>query len=655
MQYHNPVLSGFHPDPSICRKGDDFYLAVSSFEYFPGVPVYHSRNLVQWELTGYCLTRASQLDLTGCEPSKGIYAPTIRCHNGKFYMITTAVGSRGNFIVDAARPEGPWSEPRPVDQGGIDPSLFWDDDGTCYYCSTGTVDGVRGIVGFKIDPDTGAILSPRRILTTGAGLKCTEGPHLYKIRGAYYLMTAEGGTEYGHHENIFRSDSVWGPYEPCPYNPILSHAGVSSPIQATGHADLIEDQNGNWWGVCLGIRNFGRCPLHNLGRETFLAPITWTEDGWPIFGDQGRIAPIMEGPLPAKPCKTDTSFVPDFGQNELAADWQFVRTYKPERYCQENGRLRLRGTDTVLSEPNASPTMLCIRQSDFNMTAQAVIDLRESGAKRAGLTAFYNHAYHYDVFVKREAGGWVVGFSKQVHDTCQEVCRIVLPCEGRVVLRLEAGRECYQASYRMLNERWFHGLGSGHNAGLSTETTMMKTFTGTMIGLFAEDGEACFSRFSCLFSPVRLQPLETADYQAFRTLCSDEEVCRYMRFCPPAAEEEARKLFNSYLTAVSFVIRWENEFAGVFSLKPSAEDPQIWDVSIFLAREFWNRGIATQVLSQMSRYAAQTLGVKTLEAYVVSTNTASWRSLEDNGFTLYKQLHFPDLQDALNVLRKDLN
>lgn len=654
MQYQNPVLPGFHPDPSICRAGNDFYLVVSTFEYIPGVPVYHSRNLVQWELAGYCLSRKDQLDLTGCEPSKEIYAPTIRYRNGKFYMITTAVGNLGNLIVDAQRPEGPWSAPRKVDQGGIDPSLFWDDDGSCYYCSTGTVDGVRGIVGFKINPDTGAILSPKRILTTGGGLKCTEGPHLYKIKGKYYLMTAEGGTEYGHHENIFRSDHIWGPYEACPYNPILSHAGYSGPIQATGHADLIEDQNGNWWGVCLGIRNFGRCPLHNLGRETFLAPVAWTEDGWPVFGDHGRISLVMDGPLPAAPLKRKTSFTPDFHRPELDPSWQFVRTFQPELYRQGDGRLLLSGTDTALSEPNASPTMLCIRQSDFTVTAETVIDLERTSARRAGITAFYNHAYHYDAYILRENGSLFAGFSKQVHDTCQEVCRIPLVCEGQVVLKLETDRECYRFSYRMSQEREFRILGSGHNAGLSTETTMMKTFTGTMLGLFAEQGNACFTRFSCYASPLRIRPLVPSDFEAFRAACADEEVCRYMRFDRPESEEEDQKLFDSYLRESSFALIWEDVWAGVLAVK-STEDPKVWGLSIFLAKKFWNRGIATEALERMIPYAAETLGAQKLEAYVVSSNTASLRSLEHHGFVVDRELRFSDLEGSLLVLEKELD
>ena len=319
-QYKNPIIPGYSPDPSICRVGDDFYLVNSSFEFFPGVPLYHSKNLVNWELLGHVLTRKEQLMLEGCRNSGGIYAPTIRYYNGTFFMITTNVTDKGNFVVHTNDLEKGWSDPHWIDQGGIDPSLFWDDDGTCYYCSTGFVDGTRGLVGFVIDPYTGGILSEKKILSTGCGGQCAEGPHLYKKDGWYYLMNAEGGTEYGHHEVVARSKSVWGPYEPCPMNPILCHSQRKRhEIQATGHADLVEDMNGNWWAVFLGIRNYSHALLHNLGRETFLAPVEWI-DGWPVIGKGGHVELIEEGPIPE-----EEVYLQDFSWNWILPDQSQMR------------------------------------------------------------------------------------------------------------------------------------------------------------------------------------------------------------------------------------------------------------------------------------------------------------------------------------------
>ena len=241
MSYRNPVLPGFHPDPSVCRVGEDYYLVTSSFEYFPGVPIFHSRDLVHWRQIGHCLTRPSQLPLERAPSSTGIYAPTIRHHDGTFYMITTNVSDGRHFYVSAQDPAGEWSEPVWVDVreqigGSIDPSLFFDDDGRVYLTCTGP--GWK-IFQVEIDLASGKLLSEPRLISRGTGNRCPEGPHLYKIGGFYYLMLAEGGTEYGHLESIARGESPWGPFTPCPHNPILTHRNVDSPVQATGHADLI--------------------------------------------------------------------------------------------------------------------------------------------------------------------------------------------------------------------------------------------------------------------------------------------------------------------------------------------------------------------------------------------------------------------------------
>lgn len=285
MEYQNPILPGFHPDPSVCRVGGDFYLVNSSFEFFPGVPLYHSRNLADWELLGYCLNTEEQLNLKEAHASGGIYAPTIRWHEGVFFMTTTNVSDRGNFIVHTRNLSEGWSEPCWVEQGGIDPSLFFDDDGTVYFLSTGNrQDGTCMIQMCEVDPFSGKQLTPSIEISLGCGGKFPEGPHIYKRDGYYYLMLAEGGTEYGHMETIQRATTPYGPYEPCPHNPILTHRDDSrGEIFCTGHGDLVEDQNGNWWMVCLGTRclHGAYAPLmqHHLGRETFLAPVMWDKDG----------------------------------------------------------------------------------------------------------------------------------------------------------------------------------------------------------------------------------------------------------------------------------------------------------------------------------------------------------------------------------------
>lgn len=249
--YTNPVIPGFYPDPSVCAVGDDFYLVNSSFEYFPGVPVFHSKDLINWTQIGYCLTRKSQLFLDKCVPSGGIFAPTIRYNNGMFYMITTDV-SKGNFIVHTQDPAGEWSEPVWLKQRGIDPSLYFEGD-KCYLTSNPD----NTIYVSEINPLTGEQLTESRAIWGGTGGRYPEAPHIYKKDGWYYLLISEGGTEYGHKVTIARSRNIDGPYTSNPANPILTHMNVNAqqnPIQGTGHADLVQAKDGSWWMVFLAFR-----------------------------------------------------------------------------------------------------------------------------------------------------------------------------------------------------------------------------------------------------------------------------------------------------------------------------------------------------------------------------------------------------------------
>ena len=347
LTYENPIIPGFYPDPSVCRVGEDYYLVNSSFEFFPGVPLWHSRDLLHWEQLGHVLTRPSQDPLEGCRASGGIFAPTIRHHNGRFYMVTTNVSAGGNFFVWADDIRGPWSEPITIKQGGIDPSFFWDDDGTVYFQSTfGDING-QCIGQCVVDLETGEMLTETRPIWHGTGGKCPEGPHMYKINGKYYLMIAEGGTEYGHMETIARSDSPWGPFESCPRNPILSHRDINPRTgipQGLGHADLVEDQNGQWWIVFHGIRP-SQFMLHHMGRETMIAPVDWDKDGWPVVNGGKPIENPMTVPTPPnyqeKP--VDKAWKDCFQGPELDCRWAYLRNPVLENYSLGNG-LTLRGT-----------------------------------------------------------------------------------------------------------------------------------------------------------------------------------------------------------------------------------------------------------------------------------------------------------------------
>lgn len=488
MKYKNPIIPGFNPDPSICRVGDDFYLVTSTFEYFPGVPIYHSKNLVNWELINYCLTEDSQLPLEGAEASGGIYAPTIRYRDGVFFMTTTNVSNGGNFIVHTTDIYGEWSEPAYVDQGGIDPSLFWDDDGVCYFVSNGLDENNRvSIFLCQIDPFTGEKHTPTTLISYGCGGRYPEAPHIYKKNGYYYLMLAEGGTEYGHMETMQRSKNIYGPYEKCPHNPILSHRDTPGPIQATGHADIVEDQNGNWWLVCLAIRPIKNMQLHHIGRESFLAPLTWDENGWPVVGNDGKIDFEMDGPLPGPaPLPVSHDFCDTFDKDKLDLRWSFVRNPKRECYILENAHLTLKSGADNLSTPLGHPTMIAVRQQEFDVELIAQIEGEVKNGQRSGVSAFYNNSYHYDVFVTKNQDGHAICLRKRVADIEIIVATCPINYDGSVKLRIVADDEWYKFFYEENGE--FVELGRGVTSLLATETNG-RSFTGTFLGVFTEQGD----------------------------------------------------------------------------------------------------------------------------------------------------------------------
>lgn len=278
-----PIIPGFHPDPTICAVEGTFYLANSSFEYAPGVPIHASTNLVEWSLVGHALHRPDQLTLEGTGPSGGIFAPTLRYHAGRFWMITTNVADdQGQLIVWADSADGPWSEAIRIPAiEGIDPDIVWGDDETCYM----TYASRTGIQQVQIDPETGDVLSDPRQLWSGTGGKFPEGPHVFKRGDFWYLLLAEGGTERGHAVTIARGDSPAGPFEGNASNPILTRRGTGSPVQSTGHADIVQVGLEDWAIVYLAVRPRGSSPeWHVVGRETFASHLIWVDD-WPVVGD----------------------------------------------------------------------------------------------------------------------------------------------------------------------------------------------------------------------------------------------------------------------------------------------------------------------------------------------------------------------------------
>lgn len=477
--YKNPVIPGFHPDPSVCKAGDDYYLVNSSFQYFPGVPLFHSKDLVHWEQIGNCLDRPSQVDLTGANAWGGIYAPTIRYHEGTFYMITTNVSGKGNFLVHTTDPRGGWSDPVWLKQGGIDPSLYFE-NGKCYMVSNPD----NYITLCEIDPMSGEQLSPSRKIWGGTGGRYPEGPHIYKKDGWYYLLISEGGTETGHSVTIARSAFIEGPYTPNPANPILTHAcvaGQASPIQGTGHADLVEGTDGSWWMVCLAYRIMPGTH-HTLGRETYLAPVRWDKDAWPVVNGNGTIAINMDVPtLPLTPSKPQPDTF-EFEEEKLSPEWVYLQNPIPENYAFENGKLRLSATNTTLSD-GKSPTFVALRQDQFDMDASTKVALRQAQpGDEAGITAFMDFTSHYDLFVRQEANGkQSIVLRYQLGELKHIEKEVTLPSSGPVELNLKADINHYYFGYTANGE--YHELGKMNTRYLSSETA--GGFTGVMLGLYA--------------------------------------------------------------------------------------------------------------------------------------------------------------------------
>lgn len=404
--FQNPILPGFYPDPSICRVNDDYYLVTSTFSYYPGVPIFHSKNLVDWEQIGHVLDRPSQLPLDGQEQSQGIFAPTIRYNEGVFYMITTNVGKGGNFYVTATDPAGPWSDPYYLDAPGIDPSLFFDDDGKVYYHGTRPApEGVKYNGNWEawiqeLDLETNQLIGEPTGLWRGAlrDVVWPEAPHIYKINGYYYLLISEAGTGHNHAVSIARSKNITGPYVGNPGNPILTHRhlGIDYPIANVGHCDLVETQNGEWWAVGLASRIYGGY-YRNLGRETFLMPVTW-ENGWPVFSPGiGKLE--MTYPMPNLPkVKPKIPLSCDhFENSQLDLSWNILRTPREEFYSltERPGHLTLKLRPERITEL-VTPSFVGRRQQHINFVASTKMEFTPTNENEgAGIVLLQSNEYNF--------------------------------------------------------------------------------------------------------------------------------------------------------------------------------------------------------------------------------------------------------------------
>ncbi|MBI3110964.1 MAG: glycoside hydrolase family 43 protein [Ignavibacteriales bacterium] len=423
--FTNPILAGFYPDPSICRVGGDYYLVVSSFAYFPGIPVFHSTDLVNWKQIGAVLDRPEQMDARGLGVSRGIFAPSIRYHNGLFYVTCTLVDKGGNFVATATNPAGPWSSPVWIPEiNGIDPSPYFDDDGKAYIIYNSIppddkplYDGHRTIRMYEFDIKTMKVVGEERLIVNG-GVDLSkkpiwiEAPHIFKKDGYYYLICAEGGTADQHSEVVFRSNDVWGPYDPYEKNPILTQRhldiGRKFPVTTAGHADFVETESGEWWAVFLGCRPYELVTAwgeeyFNTGRETFLAPVRWM-DGWPVINpDSGAVQ--YRYPLPVKaasrkskiPLSGNFTYRDEFTAEKLSPNWIFLRTpHEPWHSLSERkGSLAIRlRPETAAGDGN--PSFVGHRQQHLRGSMSVALDVTPAAEhEKAGLLVFQNEKHFY--------------------------------------------------------------------------------------------------------------------------------------------------------------------------------------------------------------------------------------------------------------------
>lgn len=501
--YNNPILPGFYPDPSICRVGEDYYLVNSSFEYFPGVPIFKSKDLVHWKQIGNVLNRPSQLALDSVKYGvSGAFAPTIRFHNNMFYMTTTMCGSKnpergGNFIVTSNTPEGPWSDPYFLkDAPGIDPFIFFDEDGKAYFIGTRFAEGEEkkywkhSIIWMKeLDLKNMQLVGEEiKLLSQGGALhnaRNAEGPRLFKRNGYYYLLIAEGGTGFEHAVTVFRSKNIRGPYENNPANPILTnrHLGTSSPIQSIGHADLVETQTGEWWMVVLGTRPYGGNHI-NLARETFLVPMKWEND-WPV-GAPGKGYVTMQNECPKLPeyCFETNNSINHFEDEQMSFEWNYIRLPELENYKlnERKGFLRLYLSDVTINQEK-NPTFIGRRQQHKDILVETKMEFNpDRDGECAGLVVFQSPKCNYKFIKVYNRDKEYIELIKC--DNGVEITQGKMGITNPIVyMRIITEGQDYYFYYSTNNIEWFQ-IGDKQD-GRILNSYYSGGFTGLYIGMYA--------------------------------------------------------------------------------------------------------------------------------------------------------------------------
>ncbi|KAJ3454846.1 hypothetical protein MRS44_013446 [Fusarium solani] len=525
---HNPIISGFYPDPSCIRVGDTFYMVNSSFQVFPGLPIHRSTDLVHWELIGHAICRPRQLDLTFARTiiinaprreiyTAGLYAPTIRHHGNKFYIVCTNLrGSQQpnghsvpqNFIItceDLTDPSS-FSDPIYFDFHGIDPSLFFDDDGKAYVQGSYIIDYDKHpatvIKQAQINPNTGAYESELEDIWTGAGGKCPEGPHLYKKDGSYWLLIAEGGTHRGHRITMARSDHVWGPYESFERNPVLISQSDNHIIQCVGHGELFEDAYGRWWCCMLARREYG--PSYPLGRETFLTSVSWPKGEFPTITPV-ELLQVVGTDLHAQNTQAILgNTLPSARLVTLQSPHTlFLRTpsLKNYNFNSKPPRFDLRPTDVPLTAAEYSPTFVGQRQMNLHSEARVVVDLGSLPQQgHCGLSLYKDTHRHASLDINSDKLlSLAIVHGKQpfqyLHSRSVSGANLI-----KLIIRSSILQ--YTFSYDLLQDgKW---LGEATIGEVGASDMSGDDFTGTLYGIYASGmGEVVsFGDFS-ITEPIR--------------------------------------------------------------------------------------------------------------------------------------------------------
>lgn len=512
-QYRNPVLAGFYSDPSVVRVGHDHYLVTSTFSWFPGIPIFRSRDLVHWRQIGNVIDRPGQLDFAHRAMSQGVFAASISHHRGRFYVINTCVGCGGNYVVTATDPAGPWSDPvwlRGV--GGIDPSIFFDDDGRAWIVNNDAppgapcYDGHRAIWLHRFDWRALKTVGEPRLLVDGGVDPAVhpvwiEGPHLFKRQGRYYLMAAEGGTGANHSEVIFAAPDVEGPYKPAPATreSILTQRDLDparpSPITSSGHADLVDIGGDHWWAVFLATRPY-RDDLYNTGRETFLLPVTW-RDGWPTILGRGLPIPTM---AKAPPLLADASAAPttgplvmrdEFDGPSLSPAWMMMRNPATRWWRLAGGALALDPRAVGIGD-GGNPSFVGRRQAHADATVTTQLRFTPGDRRAAGLAAVQNDRFFLTELLVRRGGGLAIEVRRRAGAGDPRKGRTVasvpvdVPPGSAIRLRLHARAGAYDFDWSAAGGGWRPVAHDVDGTNLSTEEA--GGFVGTQIGPYAVSG-----------------------------------------------------------------------------------------------------------------------------------------------------------------------